>query len=106
MKFQLSPEAPDLLSRALVVTDKKSFLRKSEKVTFERGVVYDTADFEKRFPEFAENVLDVRQQIANANNAKVAQMRTIYGDALRVNKCGACGGAKATILFPIFEEVE
>lgn len=105
MKFELTENTPQIITRSLVGINKKSGLRERVNKVFTKGEVYDTADFEEQFPEFAKSVLDIKQQIANANNTTVSELRAIYGDKLTVNRCSACGGAKATVLFPIFKEI-
>lgn len=104
MKFELSELAPSKLTRAFVAEDSKG-RRVQKALSFDAGVVYDTKDFEEEFPQFAEGVLDVRQKKDGQTPRQVAEYRAIYGDTLKVNKCGVCGGTKATVLFPVFKEI-
>lgn len=106
MKFQLTSKAPLEVTRSMVAINPKTGLRQHKAVTFTQGVVYDTEDFKDEYPQFAESVLDIKQQIANANNITENEYLKAYGSRLTVNKCGKCGGTKATLLFPIFEETK
>lgn len=105
MKFKLAESAPLTLTRTLITKNAKG-LNVYEKETFKQDVVYDTADYEDKYPQFAQSVLDIKQQIANANNAQIAELREVHGDKLTVQRCSACGGRKANVLFPVFVEVK
>lgn len=105
MKFELSEFAPSKLTRAFIAEDSKG-RRVQKAITFDADVVYDTDDFKDEFPQFADGVLDVLQKKDSQTPRQVAEYRAVYGDRLTVNKCGVCGGTKATVLFPVFKEIK
>lgn len=105
MKFELTYAAPSKLTRALIGLNQngsKQYMREN----FEKGVVYDTADYSEKYPSFAEDVLTIKSTEQQITETRLSELQTNYGDDLIVHRCKPCGGKKIDVIYPLFEEVK
>lgn len=103
MKFELNPFARESVSKKFVKV-RQDGMRLLERVSFEKGVVYDTDDYSE-FKDFESAITNTVFKLLTSQ-VSAQQLKSKLGDQVKVEICKGCGGKVTGYTVPMFLEVK